>query len=507
MASIPLPALHLNPPPQQENPVEQYGRILQLKNMMAMQPLQQQAMQQQVQAGKLENQQKQQSLKDQQAATAAMQEWDGKDINQLPTLMIKKGASAQAVMGLKSKALEMQQTYSKIAADDATTGAKTIETKMKKNDMVGGAFSTVLGLPDEQLPQAIISKAQELAQQGLLDPQHVQMAQQIAQQPPAQARQALDTMRKGMLADSQLLEQAKLQAQTAAEKATGEKTALENEQIKQYGGLTGPAQDAKYQFLQKKVALGQPLSQDDKAWMTGYQKQKLLVPVTTANIRMEGMGQLREYPVYDKQQGATVMVTPNEINRAAKEQPGRYTAASYTPESVGAKDTTQYFTKGKGGQQLTAFNTAMEHLDTLQKLGADLNNTDLQIANKAKQAWAQETGNPAPANFAAAKNAMAGEVAAALKASGATDQEITKVSETFDRSQSPAQLNGAINTYRSLLKTKASNLQKQYEQGMHGRPNFETQSGGLTVTAPNGKVYTFKDQASADAFKQKAGIQ
>jgi hypothetical protein len=234
MASIPLPALHLNPPPQQENPVEQYGRILQLKNMMAMQPLQQQAMQQQVQAGQLENQQKQQSLKDQQAATAAMQEWDGKDINQLPTLMIKKGASAQAVMGLKSKALEMQQTYSKIAADDATTGAKNIETRMKKNDMVGGAFSTVLQTPDAELPQAIISKAQELAQQGLLDPQHVQMAQQIAQQPPAQARQALDTMRKGMLADSQLLEQAKTKAQMQNEQMQRQQEAQRLQQQGQY---------------------------------------------------------------------------------------------------------------------------------------------------------------------------------------------------------------------------------------------------------------------------------
>jgi hypothetical protein len=68
---------------------------------------------------------------------------------------------------------------------------------------------------------------------------------------------------------------------------------------------------------------------------------------------------------------------------------------------------------------------------------------------------------------------MSGEVAAALKASGATDQEITKVGETFDRSQSPAQLKGAISTYRSLLKSKADNLQQQYKQGMQGKPNFE----------------------------------
>jgi hypothetical protein len=31
-------------------------------------------------------------------------------------------------------------------------------------------------------------------------------------------------------------------------------------------------------------------------------------------------------------------------------------------------------------------------------------------------------------------------------------------------------------------------------------------TGALSVTAPNGKTYSFKDQASLDAFKLKAGI-
>jgi hypothetical protein len=31
--------------------------------------------------------------------------------------------------------------------------------------------------------------------------------------------------------------------------------------------------------------------------------------------------------------------------------------------------------------------------------------------------------------------------------------------------------------------------------------------GGISVTAPNGRTYTFPDQQSANAFKQKAGIQ
>jgi hypothetical protein len=41
-------------------------------------------------------------------------------------------------------------------------------------------------------------------------------------------------------------------------------------------------------------------------------------------------------------------------------------------------------------------------------------------------------------------------------------------------------------------------------------PTLETGGkgvGGISVNAPNGKSYNFKDQASADAFKARAGIQ
>jgi hypothetical protein len=500
MSSIPLPALSIHTNPQQQPDIaEQYGRILQLKNMMALAPLQQQEAQQRVQAGQLQLQQEQQNQKDIQSFRTAMQypSLQGKTYGQIADVLAQKGAiSPTAYQAAKKADLDQRKELSALDTTKLDNAAKATAANKQ-------LLGSVMSLPDEALQQnwpQILEQYNQIPgnEKRPLNPNQPLTKEQIQMQGPM-----LD-IHQAYLDDELKRRETTASANKAEADAT--KAQLETQQIQQYGGLTGPAQDAKYQFLQKKLALGQQLSQDDKAWMTGYQKQKLLVPTTTAAIRVEGMGQTREYPVYDKKSGSTVMVTPNEINRAAKEEPGRYTAASYTPESVGARDTTQYFTKGKGGQQLTAFNTAMQHLDLLDKLGNDLQNSNLQIANKAKQAWAEQTGNPAPANFAAAKNAMAGEVAGALKASGATDQEITKVSETFDRSQSPAQLKGAISTYRALLQSKAHNLQNQYEQGMQGKPAFN-QSSGTTVTAPNNKVYTFKDQASADAFKAKAGIQ
>ena len=99
-----------------------------------------------------------------------MQQWDGKSLDDLPPLVLKNGGSASAVMGLKAKSLEMKAQYSKIAADDATTGSKQIDTLKQKNDMVAEAMQTVLQRPDAQLPGSLVSTAQQLAQQGLLDP-------------------------------------------------------------------------------------------------------------------------------------------------------------------------------------------------------------------------------------------------------------------------------------------------------------------------------------------------
>jgi hypothetical protein len=45
------------------------------------------------------------------------------------------------------------------------------------------------------------------------------------------------------------------------------------------------------------------------------------------------------------------------------------------------------------------------------------------------------------------------------------------------------QLKGAIATYRMLLRSKAHNLQTQYQQGMQGKPAFGADESGSTENA------------------------
>lgn len=203
VSSIPLAANNLK---TTEQPTDLLGMY------RAAQGIQQQ--QTQMQTQKIALQQAQQAQKDQQAHTAAMNQWDGKDPNQLPSLILKNGGSGDAALTLKQKILAQQEQYSKIAEQDATTGSKNLETLQKKQDMVRGAVNAALQAPDEQLGQTVTQAAQGLAQQGVLDPQHLQMVQQITQLPPDKMRDALTMMNKGMTSDSDQIKQAKDKAET-----------------------------------------------------------------------------------------------------------------------------------------------------------------------------------------------------------------------------------------------------------------------------------------------------
>ncbi len=124
------------------------------------------------------------------------------------------------MQGLQQHVLQMKAQAATIAMDDARAGSSNADTMKSKNGMIVNAMTGVMGLPDEQLAQGISTTAQQLSQQGLFDPQHVQMAQQLAalaQQNPSQARQQLSVQIKSLGGFSQLLDAAQKQATAAQE--------------------------------------------------------------------------------------------------------------------------------------------------------------------------------------------------------------------------------------------------------------------------------------------------
>ncbi len=165
----------------------------------------------------------------------------------------------------------------------------------------------------------------------------------------------------------------------------------------------------------------------------------------------------------------------------------------------------RFMTSGKGGQLITAYRTAYDHLDMLQKAGDALQNGDIQSINKVANAWQQETGSPGPTNFDSVKTMLTGELANVAKVTGATDSEIQSYKEQINRAASPEQLKGVIQTNQDLMDQKVAEQAKQYESGMTGNVNFGHGGGGNekpigTTTKPDG-VY----EKDGKHFRVKAG--
>lgn len=134
-----------------------------------------------------------------------------------------------------------------------------------------------------------------------------------------------------------------------------------------------------------------------------------------------------------------------------------YDASSWGAKAKAAKD----FTSGSQGNAMRSFAVAGQHLDQLGALADALNNGNLQIVNKIGNAYAQQTGNPAPTNFDAAKDVVSKEVVKAIVAGGGGVAERQELSNLMSNAKSPAQLKGVIDQYRGLMAAQHDALLQQ----------------------------------------------
>jgi hypothetical protein len=143
-------------------------------------------------------------------------------------------------------------------------------------------------------------------------------------------------------------------------------------------------------------------------------------------------------------------------------------------------------TSGNMGQNIIAFNTANSHLDLLQQAADALNNGDSQFVNRTANQFITQFGSPAPSNFNAIKAAVSGELAKTFRGSGVTDQDIAAISGIINDAQSPAQIQGAISYYRSLMKSKVqavANQGKSVRQELANSLNKGQSKGARSLAA------------------------
>ena len=231
MATIPLPALHINPPVQQENPVEQYGRILQLRNMQALAPLVQQEAQQRVQSGQIDLEQKQQDQKDMQTFRAAMQDpaLQGQTYGKIANVLASKGAiSPRAYQFAKKMDLEQQKELTGMDTAKLENAAKATAANKQ-------LLGSVMSLPDEAVAQnwpQIVEQYNQIPgnEKRPLDPNQPLTKDQLQMQGP------LLVAHQAYIDDE--LKRRETQATVGKTTAQAAKEQYELAQMQQNGGLT-----------------------------------------------------------------------------------------------------------------------------------------------------------------------------------------------------------------------------------------------------------------------------
>jgi hypothetical protein len=242
---------------------------------------------------------------------------------------------------------------------------------------------------------------------------------------------------------------------------------------------------------------------DENAFIRGYEKNVDVTKTQPGVLRVEALNAGRPLQVVGNDGNVNYSTAGNAIASGAS-------APSSIPFQV-QKSVVKDFTSGKSSQTLNAFNTAMKHLDALDSASTALGNGKLRVLNSIAAKYGVETGASAPAVFQATRTAVAGEIAKAFKGSGATDQEIGEINDSINRAQSPSQLHDVVGGYRQLLQSKKENLQKQFNEGMKGKPAFDTPpvvpKGHVRIQASDGSVWDVKRENLRTAQERDPGLQ
>jgi hypothetical protein len=163
--------------------------------------------------------------------------------------------------------------------------------------------------------------------------------------------------------------------------------------------------------------------------------------------------------------GAFALKTPywqKMLTDVAQYEPG-FDLTKWGQRSATAKD----FASGKSAQNITAFNTAISHLDTLDKAADALGNTSFPMANTIKNAFGNATGSPQVKQFEIAKTAVADELTRAFRGTGGNVHDLVQWENAINSAGSPAQLKAAVKQAVELLRGRIDSLGDTYNRGMN----------------------------------------
>ena len=210
-------------------------------------------------------------------------------------------------------------------------------------------------------------------------------------------------------------------------------------------------------------------------WIQTGQLPALGIGKNAGNIKTQILNRATE--LYGNPNATTPAGVNNNLSNANNPPP--FNAENMANQIVGNKmnvgvktKVLKDFSTGVQGRQVTAFNTAIDHLGTMRELATALENKDVRLFNTLSNKIAKETGQPAPTNFDGAKRIVAAEIVKAIVANGGGVKEREEAANDFLTANSPAQFKGTIDTKVKLLAGQLNSLGLQYENGT-GRTDFD----------------------------------
>jgi hypothetical protein len=220
----------------------------------------------------------------------------------------------------------------------------------------------------------------------------------------------------------------------------------------------------------------------DGSWFMAGTNEPLEVP-PGGSVRLRGTSQPRSAP-------AIAMQKFMEEHPEAGFEAVAMAAARI--RALGAME--QAFGSGAQGNTIRSLNVAIDHTDVLQQLADALQNKDTPKLNALKNRVLVEFGYEGPVDFDVAKKIVADELVKAVLGNNAgTGAERLELQADFDRSSSPEQLKGVIQTARRLMLGQMRGLEFQYagqdekRQGTFREKLFDHTKEALETTDKAGK--------------------
>ena len=549
--SIPsLPNYNVAPPPAQ-NPLEQYGKMLQLRALSGqvqqqqqLQPLQVQQAQGSVEAQNLENQQRQIALKTQQAQNtywsnpSQFQTTAPTGGDQLAKMLgvadddpilgmvrgqMKAGVPGNVAIGDAKATLEFRQNVSKATEDQQKVLGDA-------HDKLQQIAAPILAETDPTKKAALIEQARPgLTEWANFDPSIKPIIPQLS-------AQNFDAFANRLGAEQSAMDLRSKAADLWKKELENDQTAnpLLKMQVNPTEAFSGDKLPASIAYLTTKA-------KDPDPKVSTLATQLLGVANTSKNVEL-AIDRSKKEAAQAIQDGDPVAagkllidgtLAPSQLLSSRKPEFVAKAASAAAAMQPGwdARVAEGQYKVASSPANLAFFGSAKSlldkggTLDQLEAAGKDIPQNEIPVFNTVADAIRAATGSGPVAKYAAIALGVSDDYSKVMTNGSGSDTSRADGMKIIGAKLSPEQRAQAIEGIRGAVGSQTTSrignnpvLQKMYGTQIPAlaSPNKPPENkgaggageaGSLSLKAPNGKTYNFPDQQSLDNFKKEAGIQ